>query len=121
MKLLLDEMFPPSIAEGLRRKGRDVVAVQETPSRRGPSDPQLFVAAQLEQRGLVTENISDFVHVESAWRAEHEGAHRGLILVAPGAFPRHQRRTTGRLIEALEKLIQAGRPEPGLVAWLENP
>ena len=25
------------------------------------------------------------------------------------------------LIEALEKPIQAGRPEPGLVAWLESP
>ena len=87
MKLLLDEMFPPSIAEGLRRKGREVVAVQETPAPRGLSDPQLFVTAQLEHRVLVTENISDFVQVESAWRAEQEAPHSGLILVAPGAFP----------------------------------
>lgn len=121
MKLLLDEMFPPSIAEGLRRKGHDVMAVQETPTLRGLSDPKLFVAAQLDQRGVVTENISDFVQVESAWRGEHEAAHYGLILVSPGAFPRHQRRTTGRLIEALDRLISSGRPEPGLVAWLEGP
>lgn len=119
MRLLLDEMFPPSIAEGLRRRGFDVIAAQETPSLRGLPDPQLFVAAQLDQRCLVTENISDFVLVESAWRAEHEEPHHGLILVAPGAFPRHHQRTVGRLVAALERLMTAAHPEPGLVAWLE--
>jgi len=112
---------PPSIAEGLRRKGRDVVAVQETPSLRGLSDPQLFVAPSSSSGVSSPRTSATSSKSKSAWRAEHEGAHRGLILVAPGAFPRHQRRTTGRLIEALEKRIQAGRPEPGLVTWLESP
>ncbi len=120
MKLLLDEMFPPSIAEGLRRRGLDVIAAQESRSLRGLPDPQLFVAAQLAQRCLVTENISDFVLVESAWRAEHQERHYGLILVAPDAFPRHQRRTVGRLVAALEALMEASRPEAGMVAWLED-
>ena len=120
MRLLLDEMFPPSVAEGLRRRGADVTAAQEIPSLRGLPDPQLFVAAQLAQRCLVTENIGDFVLVESAWRAEHEEPHHGLVLVAPGAFPRHRPRTVGRLVAALEKLVKAGRPAPGLVAWLES-
>ena len=120
MRLLLDEMFPPSIAQGPRRRGWDVVAAQATPSLRGLPDPQLFVAAQLARRCLVTENIPDFVLAESAWRAEHEDPHHGLILVAPGAFPRHQPRTVWRLVAALEKLMKAGRPEPGLVAWLEG-
>lgn len=120
MRLLLDEMFPPSIAEGLRRRGLDALAVQEIPSLRGLPDAQLFVAAQLDKRCLLSENIPDFVRVESAWRAEHEEAHRGLILVAPGAFPRHQRRTVGRLVTALAALAEAGRPEPGLVAWLDT-
>jgi len=120
VRLILDEMFPPSIAEGLRRRGWDVVAAQETPTLRGLPDPQIFVTAQLASRCLVTENISDFVLVESAWRAEHEEPHHGLILVAPSAFPRHQPRTVGRLVAALEKLVKTGRPEPGLVAWLES-
>lgn len=120
MRLLLDEMFPPSISEGLRRRGWDVIAAQETPSLRGLADPQLFVAAQLAQRCVVTENIPDFVLVESAWRAEHEEPHHGLILVAPGAFPRHRPRTVGRLVAVLEKLAKTGRPEPGLVAWLDT-
>ena len=80
----------------------------------------IIVTAQLASRCLVTENISDFVLVESAWRAEHEEPHHGLILVAPSAFPRHQPRTVGRLVAALEKLVKTGRPEPGLVAWLES-
>ena len=98
-----------------------MTAAQETPSLRGLPDPQLFVTAQLSQRCVVTENIPDFVLVESAWRAEHEEPHHGLILVAPGAFPRHQPRTVGRLVAALEKLMKAGRPESGLVVWLEAP
>ena len=90
---LLDEMFPPSVAEGLRRLGIDAVAIQEIPSIRGLADPDVFVAAQLEGRCLVTENVADFVQVEAAWRSEQESPHQGLVLVAPGAF--HD--TTGRL------------------------
>lgn len=120
MRLLLDEMFPPAVAQGLRRKGRDVIAVQETASRRGLPDPQLFVAAQLDRRVLVTENTPDFVLVEAAWRAEQEQPHHGLLLVAPGAFPRHRSGTVGRLVAALNRLAETGRPEPGMVAWLES-
>jgi len=120
VRLLLDEMFPPAVGQGLRRKGRDVIAVQETPSLRGLPDPQLFVAAQLDGRVLVTENIPDFVLVEAAWRAEHEQAHHGLVLVAPGAFPRHRQGTIGKLVAALDRLVGAGRPEPGMVTWLEG-
>jgi predicted nuclease of predicted toxin-antitoxin system len=120
VRLLLDEMFPPSIAVSLRRKGLDVVAIQERPSLRGLPDPQVFVAAQLEQRCLVTENVSDFVRVEAAWRCEQAEPHHGLILVAPGAFPRHRPRTVGMLIEGLARLAEAGRPGPGLVAWLDQ-
>ena len=118
MKLLLDEMFPPAVAEGLRRKGVDVVAIQETPPLRGLPDPEVFVVAQIEGRCLVTENIPDFVPLESAWRAEHEGPHYGLVFVAPGTFPRHRQRVVGRLVAALASMTTAGRPEPGTVTWL---
>ena len=118
MRLLLDEMFPPAVAEGLRRRGIDAVAIQETPSLRGLPDPEVFVVAQLEHRGLVTENISDFVPLESAWRAEHEDPHHGLVLVAPATFPRHRPRAVGRLVAALASLGTAGGPELGTIVWL---
>ena len=64
MRLLLDEMFPPSVTEGLRRRGIDAVAIREMPSMRGLPDPEVFVAAQLDERCLVTENVPDLVQVE---------------------------------------------------------
>jgi predicted nuclease of predicted toxin-antitoxin system len=119
VRLLLDEMFPPSVADGLRRRGIDAVAIQEMPSMRGLADPDVFVAAQLDGRCLVTENVADFVQVEAAWRSEQESPHQGLVLVAPRAFPRHHRQIVGRLVKALVGTVETSRPEPGTIAWLK--
>lgn len=120
MRLLLDEMFSAAVAEGLRRRGVDAIAVQEQPELRGLPDEQLFVFAQLDDRCLVTENIADFIAVESQWRAEQGRAHCGLILVAPRAFPRHRRGVVGRLVAALNAQIETNQPEAGTIAWLER-
>ncbi len=88
---------------------------------RGLPDPEVFVAAQLHERCLVTENVADFVQVEAAWRSEHESPHHGLVLVAPGAFPRHHRQIVARLVKALAATIESDHPEPGTVAWLVPP
>lgn len=119
MKLLLDEMFSSAVARGLRQREVDATAIQDTPALRGLPDVEVFVAAQLDARALVTDNIADFVPIELAWRAEHEQPHAGLVLVAPGAFPRHQRRAIGRLVDALSALEVAGRLQPGTIVWLE--
>ena len=119
MKLLLDEVFPAAVAEGLRRRGVDAIAIQETQPLRGLPDREVLVAAQLERRCLVTENIGDFVRVESAWRSEHDTPHCGVILVAPGAFPRHQRRVVGRLVDALTTAAKTESGELGIVMWLQ--
>lgn len=94
------------------------MAIQETPTLRGLPDPEVFVVAQLEHRCLVTENVPDFVPLESAWRAEHEEPHYGLVLVAPGTFPRHRPRVVGHLVAALVAMVTSGRPEPGEIGWL---
>ena len=109
MKLLLDEMFPAAVAEGLRRQGVDVIAIQETLPLRGLPDRGVFVAAQLERRCLVTENIGDFVRVEAAWRSEHDAPHCGLILAAP-AFPSAP--STGRR-SAVVRVDDGGRERVG--------
>ncbi len=110
-------MFPPAIADGLRRRNIDAAAVQEIPSLRGLADEQIFVSAQLQHRCIVTENVADFVLVEAAWRAEHDQPHAGLVLVSRTLVRRP--RSIGRLIDAIGALADAGRPEPGIVAWLE--
>lgn len=120
MKLLLDEMFAAAIATALRDHGVDAIAVQEQAELRGLPDDQIFVHAQLERRCVVTENIADFVAVESAWRAEQVHPHFGLILVAPRAFPRHRRGAVGRIAAALRTQANRTPPEPGTVIWLEG-
>ncbi|HTA15940.1 MAG TPA: DUF5615 family PIN-like protein [Solirubrobacteraceae bacterium] len=46
MKLLLDEMLSARIAEQIRSRGHDAVAVDETRELRGLADPDLFAQAQ---------------------------------------------------------------------------
>jgi len=63
-------------------------------------DPELFAAAQVERRVVVTENVRDFVPIAN----DHDGrgvAHYGLVLVNPGAYPRGRRRTIGAMVTAL--------------------
>lgn len=117
MRLLLDEMYPGVIADGLRRLGVDAV-VQETPALRGLADTDLFVAAELDDRCLVTENVVDLVAVEAHWRAAHGAPHARLILVSPRSFPRPRAETIGRLVRALLILAESDQLEPGMISWL---
>jgi hypothetical protein len=101
--LLLDEMFPPVIAEELRRRGHDVIAVAADPQLRAQSDPELFAWATQQRRRLVTENAKDFRRLLN----ETAAAGPGLLLTSSRTFPR-SRQAQGALIAALE-------------AWLSGP
>ncbi|MGH3433042.1 MAG: DUF5615 family PIN-like protein [Thermocrispum sp.] len=116
MKLLLDEMMQRTVAEQLRRRGRDVVAVTERPDLRGLPDREVFVRAQAEGRAVVTYNHSDFLPVA----AEHQPSgrsHHGLVLVSPKRFP--QGASTGKLLNAIDRVVTAGPPYDGFIHWLK--
>jgi len=105
VKLLLDEMYPTAIAEGLRKRGLDAVAVTERPELRGMPDSELFVVAQEEQRAVVTENVRDFAPIAD----EHDArglVHHGLVLVPPASYPRGSSRTIGAMVAALAALCR---------------
>jgi predicted nuclease of predicted toxin-antitoxin system len=71
VRLLLDEMWTPTIALQLRKRGFDVVAISEpeyTGRYAGISDDQVFARAQDDGSAIVTDNIADY---EQARRA-HE-------------------------------------------------
>jgi hypothetical protein len=53
VKLLLDEMLSAGIAEQVRGRGHNAVAVDETPELRGLADPDLFAQAQDQERAIV--------------------------------------------------------------------
>lgn len=119
MKLLFDEMYPPRLAEQLRRRGHDALAASERKELRGLTDAALFAVAQVEGRALVTENVRDFVPLADA--TEARGGNRyGLILVHPGKFPRANARTIGSMVGQLVKLLtkHPGDELLGLRLWL---
>ncbi|HEY2767094.1 MAG TPA: DUF5615 family PIN-like protein [Solirubrobacteraceae bacterium] len=104
MRLLIDEMYPPVIAERLRELGHDVSAVTERLELRGLADIEIFAVAQQEQRAVVTENIADFSVIADGYD-ERARNHHGLVLVPPGSYRRGNPRTVGRIVVALERRL----------------
>ncbi len=60
MRLLLDEMYPPMLADVLCDKGHDVIAVAALAEFVGSDDATILEVASVQGRCLVTENVRDF-------------------------------------------------------------
>ncbi|MGO9322586.1 MAG: DUF5615 family PIN-like protein [Solirubrobacteraceae bacterium] len=119
MKLLVDEMYPPAIAEQLRDRKHDVEAVTERPELRALADTDVFALAQREQRAVVTENIDDFSVIAGGYDQRGQ-AHHGLVLVPPGSYPRGSPGTIGRMVTELDRLLSEhpGTTPMSLRLWL---
>lgn len=118
MKLLLDAMYTPVIAEQLRRRGHDVIAAKEDEGLASLSDETLFAAAQLAGRAMVTDNLDDFLEIDGLYRQRGEG-HQGLILTTDHRFRRGNRAHIGQLVRALDAFLGEDVERlPGWVHWL---
>ncbi len=104
MKLLLDEMHTPIIADRLDDKTFDVVAVAAQPGLRGMADEGLLAYASTEQRALVTENVADFMPLATRWVDEHK-THAGLVFTNPKRFSRATLAYPGNLIASLREFL----------------
>ncbi len=106
MKLLIDEMYPATVAEQLRSRGHDVVSAHDPDFRHleGAPDEDVFATAVAERRALVTENVPDFRRLEAEALARGEST-PGLIFTTNRQFPRGDRGTIGRLVRALAALL----------------
>lgn len=121
MKLLLDEHYSPSLAEKLRERGHDAVAVQEEVDLRGMLDPDLFAEAQRRNCALLTENVADYIVLDAEYRSRHL-AHWGLVFTSNRTFPRGKASTVGALVRALDELLRkadSGGPS-SMVIWLQR-
>jgi Domain of unknown function (DUF5615) len=122
VKLLLDELYSPTIAAQLRNRGHDVQSVSERDDLRGIADRELLSRAGVEGRALLTENVADFMPLvhEAASAGE---SHASVVFTSPHSMPRGAG-TIGMYIEALDRFLRE-RPGPdGLanqVAWLAPP
>lgn len=116
MRLLLDEMYAPRIAEQLRARGRDVASVHDPEYRalEGKPDEEVWAAALGADRVVVTENVQDFRRIEMDALASAQPAAR-LIFTTDRQFPRGDPATIGRLVTALDGLLIA---EPELATSL---
>jgi hypothetical protein len=117
VRFLLDEMYPPMAAQQLRERGVDAVAVKEFPDLRSLDDGSLLAIATLDQRVLVTENVSDFATLART------GQHVGLVFCHPARFPRtpdHLRALVDALVD-LDADAPAGLGEQPMQWWLSAP
>src|ERR1035441_8336621 len=78
-------MYLPTIAEQLRLRGHDVVAVTESSELRSLPDAAVFAAAQRDSRAVATENVADFIPLANEPDQCGE-SHCGLVLVDPSRF-----------------------------------
>ena len=110
-------MLSGVIAEQLRAKGHDVLAVVADPALIALPDEQILAHAASTGRALVTANIKDFIPLDARYRAASQ-VYAGLILVSAETFPQ-DRSYTAAISNALSALLdQSGQVQAGRVTFL---
>ena len=119
MKLLLDEMYTPTIAEQLRARGHDAASIHDPGYRtlEGEPDDEVWAAAIADNRVLVSENVQDFRRIEANALAHAQPVAR-LSFTTDRQFPRGDPATLGRLVAALDALL-ATEPDLATALFLE--
>jgi predicted nuclease of predicted toxin-antitoxin system len=116
VKLLLDEMYAPSLAEALRAANVEAVTVAGL-GLAGRSDPDVFAAAVTEGYVLLTENVADFARI-AADRLTTGHHHPGVLIALSSRF---SRRPAGRGALVAAVLATADEPLEDRVVFLERP
>jgi hypothetical protein len=110
-------MLSGVIAEQLRAKGHDVVAVVADPALTALPDDLILAHAAGTGRALVTANIKDFMPLDARCRAASQ-EHAGLILISAKTFPQ-DRSYTAAITSALAALLdQPAQIQPGQFIFL---
>ena len=117
MKLLLDEMLSAEIAEQIRSRGHDALAVDKTPELRGLPDRELFGQAQEQERAIVTYNREDFLALDREYRSRRQ-EHHGIVILHPRRFPQGAA-SIGSLVTALASFVEVGAQYPSFIHWLQ--
>jgi predicted nuclease of predicted toxin-antitoxin system len=110
VKLLLDEMWTPTIAVELRKRGLDVVAISEpalAARYAGVPDDQVFARAQEEGRMIVTDNVADFELARRDWESRGK-PHHGIIYALDPPFNRDRGEAViGQMVRALARFLDS--------------
>ncbi len=125
MRLLLDEMIGAVVAEELRNRGHDIVAVQDASQAhlRGADDCLLLSHADDERRAVVTDNVADFFRCHQR-RIDAGQGHHGLLFFTNQTFSRHRHDLfVSQVIPALERALDSSPDDDasGWIHWLAKP
>lgn len=118
MRLLLDEMLSPVIAQQLRDRGHDVIAVKGSEHEQ-LSDLDVMELARAERRALVTNNLVDFRPLHAEAITPGGKGHWGMVFM-PGKY-RRAKADIGGIVQALEAKLAEFPDDDSLVAgetWL---
>lgn len=118
MRLLLDEMLTPAIAEQLVAEGCNTTAISAHPELRGAPDTDVLELAAQQDRILVTDNIQDFAPLSNHCAAQGK-THPGIVMISSKTFPMSVDRS-GRIAAALIERHHARTwPHPGQYDFLQ--
>ena len=114
MKILVDEMYPATVAGALEAGGIEAATVADL-RLAGGSDPEVFGAAAAGGYSLLTENVGDFARIA----AEHStagGHHHGVLIALSSRFSRRPA-DIGPLVSAIQAV--AGEQIADRVVYLK--
>lgn len=117
-RLLLDEMLSGALADQLRARGHDVLAVVTDTDLAGAQDAAVLAWATANGRAVVSRNIKDFVALDATQRTSGS-AHGGFVLISTKTFP-EDNEAFGALLRSLDKLLTEGTVMAGGVIFLHR-
>ncbi len=116
MKLLVDEMYPAALAEGLQAVGIEATTVTAR-KLAGSSDAEVFAAAVASGYAMLTENVGDFTRI-AAEHSARSGHHHGLLIALSSRFARRPH-GIDPLVTAIRAI--AGERLDDRIVYLERP
>jgi predicted nuclease of predicted toxin-antitoxin system len=118
-KLLLDEHFSPDLAEALRKRGVDAVAVAAS-ALATLRDEEIFARAAELGRVIVTFNNPDFVAEIAAFAAANPNRQVPGVLFIPGKRIRASEISRlAAVIEDVARRIDRGEADPRYGLWVD--
>lgn len=103
VRLLLDEMLSPVIAQQLRDRGHDAQAIAGHPLHAALGDREVMDLARAQGRAVVTNNLVDFRPLHHEAIVPGGPGHCGMAFMA-GNY-RRTKADTGRIVTALEAIL----------------
>jgi len=119
LRLLLDEQLSPKIAEQLRRRGHDVVAVTERGDLISLLDRPLVEQMLSEGRAIVTNDAADHTRLFAEMLESGRG-HYGLLFTDDRSMPR-TKAGIGLFVRVLDAVLSENPADDALrnqLFWL---